>query len=75
MCLISSKNHIIRSKCQTQQPPSTPPTPPLQDTEIQSTHVPNIEVVKSVVERFTALEQAVKELKQPDYSLAVLASI
>ncbi|GJZ57290.1 hypothetical protein Tco_0612784 [Tanacetum coccineum] len=59
----------------TQQPPSTPPAPPLPATEIQSTQVPNTKAVKSVVERFTALEQAVKELKQADHFAVVLASI
>ncbi|GJT60295.1 hypothetical protein Tco_1003828 [Tanacetum coccineum] len=59
----------------TQQPPFTPPAPPLPATEIQSTQVPNTEAVKSVVERFTKLEQAVKELKQADHSTAILALI
>ncbi|GKE24583.1 hypothetical protein Tco_1436095, partial [Tanacetum coccineum] len=59
----------------TQPPPSTLPAPPLPATEIQSTQVPNTKAVKSVVERFTALEQAVKELKQADHFAVVLASI
>ncbi|GKB27504.1 hypothetical protein Tco_0866905, partial [Tanacetum coccineum] len=58
-----------------QQPLSTPPAPLLQATEIPSTQVPNSEVVNSVIQRFTKLEQAVKELKQADHSTAILASI
>ncbi|GJU82010.1 hypothetical protein Tco_1284375 [Tanacetum coccineum] len=52
-----------------------PPTPLLPATEITSTQVPNSEAVNSVVQRFTALEQAVKELKQVDHSIAIFASI
>ncbi|GJR60663.1 hypothetical protein Tco_1502825 [Tanacetum coccineum] len=37
--------------------------------------VPNSEAVKSVVQRFTKLEKAVKELKQADHSTTILASI
>ncbi|GJS06383.1 retrovirus-related pol polyprotein from transposon TNT 1-94 [Tanacetum coccineum] len=59
----------------TQQPPFTPPAPPLPVTEIQSTQVPNNEAVKSVVERFTELERVVKELKQADHSTTILTSI
>ncbi|GKD67770.1 hypothetical protein Tco_1321860 [Tanacetum coccineum] len=59
----------------TQQPLSTPPAPLLQATKIPSTQVPNSEVVNSVIQRFTKLEQAVKELKQADHSTTILASI
>ncbi|GJS08418.1 hypothetical protein Tco_0365214 [Tanacetum coccineum] len=59
----------------TQQPPSTPPAPPLPATKIPSTQVSNSEAVKSVVQRFTKLEQVVKELKQADHSTTILASI
>ncbi|GJV96671.1 putative reverse transcriptase domain-containing protein [Tanacetum coccineum] len=59
----------------TQIPPTTPPTPPLPATVIPSTQVTNSEALKHVVQRFTELEQAVKELKQADHSTAVLASI
>ncbi|GJZ92558.1 hypothetical protein Tco_0664623 [Tanacetum coccineum] len=59
----------------TQQPPSTPPTPPLTATKIPSTQVSNSEVVNSVVQIFTKLEQAVKELKEADHSTAILALI
>ncbi|GJV27399.1 hypothetical protein Tco_1383847, partial [Tanacetum coccineum] len=37
--------------------------------------VPNSKVVKFVVQRFTELERAVKELKQADHSTTILASI
>ncbi|GJU27618.1 hypothetical protein Tco_1166239 [Tanacetum coccineum] len=59
----------------TKQPQTTPPAPPLPAIEIQSTQVPNTKAVKSVVERFTELERAVKELKQNDHSTTILASI
>ncbi|GJY03381.1 hypothetical protein Tco_0369321 [Tanacetum coccineum] len=62
----------------TQQPPSTPqapPAPPLPATKIPSTQVSNSEAVKSVVQRFTKLEQVVKELKQADHSTTILTSI
>ncbi|GKG15428.1 hypothetical protein Tco_0357751, partial [Tanacetum coccineum] len=49
--------------------------PPLPATEIPSTQVSNSEAVKSVVQRFTELEKAVKELKQADHSTTILASI
>ncbi|GJS04958.1 hypothetical protein Tco_0321466 [Tanacetum coccineum] len=39
------------------------------------TQVPNSEAVKFVVQRFTELERAVKELKQADHSTTILASI
>ncbi|GJZ58425.1 hypothetical protein Tco_0613919 [Tanacetum coccineum] len=42
---------------------------------VSSNFVPNTEAVKSVVERFTELERAVKELNQADHSTAILASI
>ncbi|GKE42658.1 hypothetical protein Tco_1469942, partial [Tanacetum coccineum] len=55
----------------TQIPPTTPPAPLV----IPSTQVTNSEALKHVVQRFTELEQAVKELKQADHSTPVLASI
>nr|GEV75664.1 hypothetical protein [Tanacetum cinerariifolium] len=68
------KVSIIPEK-KTQQPQSTPPAPLLPATEIQSAHVPNTKVVKSVVKRFTELERAVKELKQAYHSATMLALI
>ncbi|GJT10154.1 hypothetical protein Tco_0857196 [Tanacetum coccineum] len=59
----------------THQPPSTPLVPPLPATKIPSTQIPNSEALNSVVQRFTALEQAVKELKQDDHSASILALI
>ncbi|GKE83995.1 reverse transcriptase domain-containing protein, partial [Tanacetum coccineum] len=59
----------------TQIPPTTPPAPPLPATVIPSTQVTNSEALKPVVQRFTELKQAVKELKQADHSTTVLASI
>ncbi|GJR02657.1 hypothetical protein Tco_0525641 [Tanacetum coccineum] len=56
-------------------PPTTPPAPPLPATQIPSTQIPNSEAVNSVVQRFTKIEQAVKELKQADHSTTILASI
>ncbi|GKC03967.1 hypothetical protein Tco_0995577 [Tanacetum coccineum] len=38
-------------------------------------YVVKVSAVKSIVERFTKLERAVKELKQADHSTAILASI
>ncbi|GKB95350.1 hypothetical protein Tco_0981487 [Tanacetum coccineum] len=45
------------------------------DTNIEDHDFPNSEAVKSVVQRFTKLEKAVKELKQADHSTTILASI
>ncbi|GJX69695.1 hypothetical protein Tco_0305422, partial [Tanacetum coccineum] len=59
----------------TQLPPSTPPAPPLPASEILTTQVSNFEAVTYVVQRSTELEQAVKELKQADHSITILASI
>ncbi|GJV98518.1 hypothetical protein Tco_1553770 [Tanacetum coccineum] len=56
-------------------PPSKPPVPPLPATEIQFTQVSNSEAVKSIVQRFTELERAVKELKQAEHSTTILALI
>ncbi|GKD08191.1 hypothetical protein Tco_1187876, partial [Tanacetum coccineum] len=54
----------------TQQPPSTPPPPatqaPPETTEALATQVPNTEAVSSVVQRFTKLEEFVKQLKEAD---------
>ncbi|GJZ60684.1 hypothetical protein Tco_0616500, partial [Tanacetum coccineum] len=71
--LNSIKVHVIPKIAQ--QPPSTPPAPPLPATKIPSIQVPNSEVVKLVVQRFTKLEQAVKELKQANHSTTILESI
>ncbi|GKC41426.1 hypothetical protein Tco_1059148 [Tanacetum coccineum] len=59
----------------TQQPPSTPPAPPLLATKIPSSQVPNSKAVNSIVQRFTELEQVVKELKHIDHSATILTSI
>ncbi|GJR26224.1 hypothetical protein Tco_1102456 [Tanacetum coccineum] len=59
----------------TQVPPTTPPAPPLPATKIPSTQVSNSRAVKSIIQIFTELEQAVKELKQADHSTSILASI
>nr|GEW24706.1 retrovirus-related Pol polyprotein from transposon TNT 1-94 [Tanacetum cinerariifolium] len=59
----------------TQQPPSTPPAPLLPASKLPTTQVYNSEAIKSVVQRFTELEQAIKEFKQAGHSTAILALI
>nr|GEV18508.1 copia protein [Tanacetum cinerariifolium] len=58
-----------------QQPPSIPPATLLPVTEFPPTQVPISKAVKYVIQRFSELEQAVKELKQADHSIVILASI
>ncbi|GJU67827.1 hypothetical protein Tco_1254086 [Tanacetum coccineum] len=56
----------------TQQPPSTPPPPA---TETLATQVPNAEVVNSVVQIFSKMEQFVKKLKEADFGKVIHDSI
>ncbi|GJX18104.1 hypothetical protein Tco_0218936 [Tanacetum coccineum] len=56
----------------TQQPPSTPPLPVIEDP---AALVINFEDVDSFLHKFHALEKDVQELKQADHSAAILESI
>ncbi|GKG03416.1 hypothetical protein Tco_0311052, partial [Tanacetum coccineum] len=52
-----------------------PSTPPLPAIVTQAVLVPNSEAFTTVMQRVSDLEKDVKELKQVDYTLAILESI
>ncbi|GJX88746.1 hypothetical protein Tco_0340760 [Tanacetum coccineum] len=76
--LQSTSSHSVSSNYGNQfinSPNASLIAPPLPATKIPSTQVSNSEAVKFIVQRFTELKKAVKELKQVDYSTTILALI
>ncbi|GJR16803.1 hypothetical protein Tco_0965330 [Tanacetum coccineum] len=56
-------------------PPPTPIAPPPATTKILATQVPNTKAISSVVQRFSEMEQFVKELKEADFGIIIHDSI